>query len=266
MADMNQSQALSITDLTVRHGDFAPVRNLHLELAAGASLGIVGESGCGKSTLLKAIAGVLGGWQGRIEVFGEVLGKRRSLAQRRLLQMVFQDPRASLNPAHSIDEILREPLLIHGFGQQERRIAEVLEQVALPSSVRFRYPGQLSGGQRQRVGVARALLVEPRLLLLDEPTSALDVSVQAEVLNLLAEIRQQRQLGYLLVSHDLAVVAQLCEQVVVMRDGVFIERLERRQLAAGIAREPYSQRLLAAAGVLPAAPIDRDPAILAQGA
>ncbi|KAF1054354.1 MAG: Oligopeptide transport ATP-binding protein OppF [Stenotrophomonas maltophilia] len=254
MEPVNATPALRIRDLSIRLGGHVPVRHLDLDLAAGASLGIVGESGCGKSTLLKAIAGVHRHTSGQLEIFGEALGARRSLAQRRLAQMVFQDPRAALNPAHSVDEILREPLLIHRIDRQDARILQALEQVSLPAALRYRFAGQLSGGQRQRLGIARALLVEPRLLLLDEPTSALDVSVQAEVLNLLGDLRRERQLSYLLVSHDLAVVAQLCERVLVMHQGRFVESLTREALVRGEVEHPYTRLLLDACALHAPAP------------
>lgn len=239
--------ALNITHLDIRHGDHSVVKGVCLNLRKGQSLGIVGESGCGKSSILKAIAGVDERWHGRIEVFGDALSQRRSKAQRRALQIVFQDPLASLNPAHTVDEILREPLQIHGFDRHEARILDALDSVTLPRAIRFRFPAQLSGGQRQRINIARALLVEPRVLLLDEPTSALDVSVQAEVLNLLSRLRRERGLSYLLVSHDLAVVAHLCEEVAIMQHGTFVEVLEREQLAAGHVHHPYTRSLLNAA-------------------
>ncbi|MDX9663695.1 ABC transporter ATP-binding protein [Pseudomonas sp. P5_152] len=239
--------ALSITQLAINHGPHKVVAGISLHLGEGQSLGIVGESGCGKSSILKAIAGVDERWSGRIEVFGEPQARRRSKAQRRVLQIVFQDPLAALNPAHTVDEILREPLQIHGFDRHETRILDALDSVALPRSIRFRFPAQLSGGQRQRISIARALLVEPRLLLLDEPTSALDVSVQAEVLNLLSRLRRERGLSYVLVSHDLAVVAHLCEEVAIMQHGAFVEVLGREQLAAGHVSHPYTQSLLSAA-------------------
>jgi peptide/nickel transport system ATP-binding protein len=241
--------ALLIEHLQIQHGDHSVVSDLSLQLAPGSSLGIVGESGCGKSSLLKAVAGVDNHWRGRIQLLGEALSAQRSKAQRRHLQMVFQDPLASLNPAHTVDEILREPLQIHGFAQQEARILKALDNVALPRALRFRFPTQLSGGQRQRIGIARALLVEPQVLLLDEPTSALDVSVQAEVLNLLVDLRRELGLSYLLVSHDLAVVAHLCEQVAIMQQGRFVEVLSRQQLAAGKLIHPYSRELFNAAAL-----------------
>lgn len=239
--------ALRIEGLVVQRGSAQVVNGVSFEVPRGGSLGIVGESGCGKSTILRAVAGIDTQWSGRIEVAGRNIGTRRTPADRRAMQMVFQDPLAALNPSHTIDEILREPLVVHGVGDRETRIAEALQTVALPLTVRFRFPGQLSGGQRQRVCIARALLVQPQVLLLDEPTSALDVSVQAEVLNLLARLRREQQQAFVLVSHDLHVVAHMCDQIAFMVGGRFTDVLSRGQLRGAHLRDPEAQRLLEAA-------------------
>ncbi|NTF66034.1 ABC transporter ATP-binding protein [Rhizobium rhizogenes] len=238
------TSALSIDGLSIRLGTSPVIDDVSLTLGQGESLGIVGESGCGKSTLLKCIAGIYDTWSGTIEVFGRKLAARRTFADRRVLQIVFQDPAAALNPAHTVDAILREPLIVHRLDRQDIRIADVLDAVGLPRSVRFRFPGQISGGQRQRLCIARALLVEPQILLLDEPTSSLDVSVQAEILNLLADLRVERQISYLLISHDLAVVAQLCEQIAVMANGKIVGRTTRAELRGGGKDESYRKLLL----------------------
>ena len=252
MAGLN-APVLAVRDLVVRRGDVEVVHGVSFSVAQGASLGIVGESGCGKSTILKALAGIDRDWNGTIEVQGTRLSHRRTPQDRRILQMVFQDPLAALNPAHTVDEALREPLVVHRLPEPERRIAEALRMVALPQAVRFRFPGQLSGGQRQRVCIARALLVEPRLLLLDEPTSALDVSVQAEVLNLLSSLRRTLGQTFVMVSHDLDVVAHMCDNVAVMAHGRFVEMLSRADLGAGRVRSEETRYLLAAAGRAPGA-------------
>jgi peptide/nickel transport system ATP-binding protein len=160
--------------------------------------------------------------------------------------MVFQDPYASLHPRRTIDDVLAEPLAIHRFKDREPRILRALEDVGLGRGFRFRYPHQLSGGQRQRVAIARALILEPQVLLLDEPTSALDASIQAEVLNLLDRLRAERGLTYILVSHDLAVVAHMCERLLVMQHGVEVETLSRERLRARASEAPYTQALLRA--------------------
>src|SRR5262249_5288496 len=153
-------------------------------------------------------------------------------------------PYGSLHPRHTVDSILREPLAVHGLDDANGRIRGMLDQVGLGPAFRFRFPHQLSGGQRQRVAIARALLLEPELLLLDEPTSALDVSIQSEVLNLLADLRRERNLTYLFVSHDLAVIAHMCDRVGVMRAGRLIEETTATRLREGVADQPYTRRFI----------------------
>jgi peptide/nickel transport system ATP-binding protein len=158
--------------------------------------------------------------------------------------MVFQDPYGSLHPRHTVDRALAEPLAIHGIAGADARIAAALHAVGLGPAQRFRYPHQLSGGQRQRVAIARALILEPSLVLLDEPTAALDAAVQAEIIALLQRLRRERRLTFILVSHNLAVVAQLCDRVLVMRDGRIVEELSVAALRAGNAQHPYTRELL----------------------
>jgi peptide/nickel transport system ATP-binding protein len=225
------------------------VRDVSFRVAEGAAFGLVGESGSGKTTVLRAIAGLVVPASGRIVAAGRAQGLHRARAFARVCQMVFQDPYGSLHPRHTVDRVLSEPLAIHGLarhGEVERRVDRALADVGLGPSFRFRYPHQLSGGQRQRVSIARALILEPRILLLDEPTSALDVSVQAEILNLLARLRRERGLTYVLVSHNLAVVAHLCERLLVMNAGRVVEELTRDQLRAAAPAEPYTRQLLQA--------------------
>jgi peptide/nickel transport system ATP-binding protein len=225
------------------------VRDVSFRVAEGAAFGLVGESGSGKTTVLRAIAGLVAPAAGRIAVAGQVQRAHREAAFARVCQMVFQDPYGSLHPRHTVDRVLSEPLAIHGFarrGEADRRIERALSEVGLGPGFRFRYPHQLSGGQRQRVSIARALILEPRILLLDEPTSALDVSVQAEILNLLARLRRERGLTYVLVSHNLAIVAHLCERLLVMNAGRVVEELTEGQLRAAAPAEPYTRQLLQA--------------------
>ena len=222
------------------------VRGVSLTVNEGESYGIVGESGSGKSTVLRAMCGLAPVTAGTIRMAGKPLTHPRAAAFYRTVQMVFQDPYASLHPRHTVDRVLSEPLAIHGFDDAEARIERALDEVGLGKGFRFRYPHQLSGGQRQRVAIARALILEPKVLLLDEPTSALDASIQAEVLNLLDRIRTERGLTYILVSHDLAVVAHMCERLMVMQHGLAVEELTRAALQSRQAGQTYTRDLLTA--------------------
>jgi ABC-type dipeptide/oligopeptide/nickel transport system ATPase subunit len=232
--------------LTARFGAVTAVDQVSFTVAGGEAFGIVGESGSGKSTLLRVLAGLHEDWSGRLAVGGAARVAKRGAAMSGAVQMVFQDPYGSLHPRHSVDRTLGEPLAIHRMDGAAARIAAALDAVGLERAQRFRYPHQLSGGQRQRVAIARALILEPKLVLLDEPTSALDVTVQAEILSLLRRLRRERGLTYVLVSHNLAIVAELCDRVAVMREGRFVEELSAAALAAGEARHPYTQELLRA--------------------
>ena len=234
---------IEIADLRVRFGQTEAVKGVSFSVARGECFGLVGESGSGKSTVLRALSGLNPDWRGRMLLDGERLTPRRSGALYRRVQMVFQDPYGSLHPRQTVDRLLSEPLLVHGIGDVETRIRRALDEVALPASVRFRYPHQLSGGQRQRVAIARALMPGPQVLLLDEPTSALDVSVQAEVLNLLSDLQQVHALTYVLVSHNLAVVAHLCSRIGVMQSGELVELLSADDLRAGRAHHPHTLAL-----------------------
>ncbi len=252
---------IRVEDLRITFGHGAgmvrAVRGITFTAEEGESFGLVGESGSGKSTVLRALSGLNRHWTGLVEIAGELQSAKRSKGFHKHLQMVFQDPYGSLHPRHTVDRILAEPVAIHRLGQADRRIERALEEVGLGPAFRFRYPHQLSGGQRQRVAIARALILEPRILLLDEPTSALDVSVQAEVLNLLARLRHERGLTYLLVSHNLAVVAQMCERLAVMNHGLIVEELTAEQLRTATPRERYTQQLLTASLGYDRAAVDR---------
>ena len=232
------------------------LEDVSFTVAPGEAFGIVGESGSGKSTVLRLIAGLHEEWSGRLSLFGAPVPRRRRLGGSGV-QMVFQDPYGALHPRHSVDRALSEPLAIAGIGGQAERVAAALAAVGLGAEHRFRYPHQLSGGQRQRVAIARALIAAPRLLLLDEPTAALDVSVQAEILALLQHLRRERGLTYVLVSHNLAIVAALCERLAVMRDGRVVEELTAADLRAGRARDPYTLALIEASRGYRRAPVPR---------
>jgi peptide/nickel transport system ATP-binding protein len=236
---------IEVQELRVRFGETEAVRGVSFAVPEGTSFGIVGESGSGKSTVLRALSGLNPDWTGRMRIAGEVLERRRGRAFFRRVQMVFQDPYGSLHPRQTVDRALSEPLLVHGLGDIDRHVSAALAEVALPPEARFRYPHQLSGGQRQRVAIARALMAEPDVLLLDEPTSALDVSVQAEVLNLLAELQRRRGLTYVLVSHNLPVVAHLCPMIGVMLAGEMVEQIGVADLRAGKTRHPHTAELRA---------------------
>jgi peptide/nickel transport system ATP-binding protein len=234
--------------VTVRYGrgahGIAAAENISFTVAQGEAYGLVGESGSGKSTVLRAIAGLIAHAEGVVELAGAAMPKRRTRAQRRLVQMVFQDPYGSLHPNQTVDQTLAAPLRVQGFSDGEQRIAGALREVGLGPEHRFRYPHQLSGGQRQRVAIARALIVAPPILLLDEPTSALDVSVQAEILNLLTRLRRGHGLTLLMVSHDLAVIAHLCERVGVMQHGLLVEQTTADALASGAVVHEHTRELL----------------------
>ena len=239
---------LEVRNLRVTFDDFVAVADTSFQVRPGESFGIVGESGSGKSTVLRAICG-LAPKSGTVQLLGDgaqTLPMPGSKPFRRLVQMVFQDPYGSLHPRHTVDKILAEPLAIHGMDDEQERIERALDEVGLGSGFRFRYPHQLSGGQRQRIAVARALILEPQILLLDEPTSALDASVQAEVLNLLEDLRARRGLTFIMVSHDLAVVTHLCERLMVMQRGKTVELLSSADLAAHRVSDPYTQNLMEA--------------------
>ncbi|SMR70872.1 peptide/nickel transport system ATP-binding protein [Aliiroseovarius halocynthiae] len=243
--------ALTIKNLNVwfgaHHDRVDAVRGANFEVQVGESFGLVGESGSGKSTILKAITGLAPTWSGDISVEGTPLsGAKRDRAFYKTVQMVFQDPYASLHPRHTVDQVLSETLQLHGFKDIDTRVVKLLDDVGLGGKFRFRYPHQISGGQRQRVAVARALAGEPDILLLDEPTSALDVSVQAEILNLLTDLRDEHKLTYLMVSHDLPVIGHMCDRLAVMKDGEIVEVMDSEDLRQGTAKHDYSRSLLAA--------------------
>ena len=254
---------LEVADLEVVFGRgrraMHAVSGVSFAVGAGASYGLVGESGSGKTTVLRAIGGLLppaSRTAGTMLLAGVRLGPNRSRGFRRRVQMVFQDPYGSLHPRHTVDQILGEPARVHGFASVDERIARALEEVGLDASFRFRYPHQISGGQRQRIAIARALVIEPEVVLLDEPTSALDVSIQAEVLNVLQRLRRERNLTYVLVSHDLAVVSHVCDALAVMRHGEVVETLEVARLRSGTPSDPYTRELLRASRGYDRAAID----------
>ncbi|ROT98064.1 ABC transporter ATP-binding protein [Histidinibacterium lentulum] len=228
------------------------VRPMTLEVAQGETLGIVGESGCGKSTLARMLVGLLPPSTGEIEIAGEKLGVAGPAVFGKRIQYVFQDPISSLNPRKTIRDILETPLKrLYGMGREERRkrIAEILASVNLRESFLDRYPHEFSGGQAQRIGIARALAASPRIIVLDEPVSALDVSVQAQVLNLLADLKTEFGLTYLFISHDLAVVEAVSDRVVVLYFGAVVEIGPAERIFSA-PKHPYTRLLADSAPVV----------------
>src|SRR6266850_1488319 len=245
---------LDIQNLVKHYPGRPPVRavdGVSLTIGAGQPRGVVGESGSGKSTVGRTVLRLQEPTAGRVLFEGEdvfALARAPLRALRRRMQIVFQDPYSSLNPRMTVGRTLREPLEIHHLAapaQMEARVAALLDEVGLDAAFAARYPHELSGGQRQRVGIARALSVEPRFIVCDEPVSALDVSVQAQVLNLLADLQQKRRLTYLFIAHDLAVVRHIADDVAVMYLGKIVERAPAAEIYAQ-PRHPYTRALLSA--------------------
>ncbi len=231
------------------------VSGVSFDIPPAQTVGLVGESGCGKTTVGRTILRLIEADAGRVFVDGAdvfALKAPELRALRRRMQIVFQDPYGSLNPRMTVRQTLAEPLAIHhlanGGAEREQRIDALLDEVGLDRRLAPSYPHELSGGQRQRVGIARALSVEPKFLVLDEPVSALDVSVQAQVLNLLSDLQERRRLTYLFIAHDLAVVRQIADQVAVMYLGKIVERAPAAVLYAA-PRHPYTTSLLSAVPV-----------------
>ncbi|WP_422366277.1 oligopeptide/dipeptide ABC transporter ATP-binding protein [Pelagibius sp.] len=247
--------AIEVEDLKVHFktstGLVRAVDGVDLSIERGAFHGIVGESGCGKTTLARAITGLQSATSGNVRILGRDRAEWQSQDRKgfaRTVQFVFQDPLGSMSRRQSVLQTLEEPLLIHGVGpasERRRRIDELLDLVALPTSVLDRLPRSLSGGQRQRISVARALALDPKLLICDEPLSALDVSVRAQIVNLFARLQEQLGLTIVIVAHDLAIVREVCSAVTVMYLGQVAEEGAARPLFADPAH-PYSQALLSA--------------------
>ena len=231
------------------------LRGVSFDVRAGRNLGVVGESGCGKSTLARAVMGLEAPTRGQVRVLGTdvtTIDDPRNRHLRRNFQMVFQDPYGSLDPRQKVERIVAEPLGLERVGREEsrERVVEVLEAVGLKASDTGKFPHEFSGGQRQRIAIARALVTRPALIVADEPVSALDVSVQAQVLNLLEDLREEFGVTYMLISHDLAVVQYVCEEVMVMNAGIVVEHGRTDDIFAA-PRHYYTRMLLDAVLPLP---------------
>jgi oligopeptide/dipeptide ABC transporter ATP-binding protein len=259
---------LSVEDLRVHFnvggGTLKAVDGVDFQLFPGETLALVGESGCGKSTLARALVGLNPITSGRALLDDQPITgiSRQALrSYRKELQLVFQDPYASLNPRFTIAETLAEPLLLHGKATRksaDEKVCELLGQVGLDTELRQRYPHEFSGGQRQRISIARALAVEPRLLLCDEVTSALDVSIQAQILDLLRSVQRARGLSYLFITHDLGVVRYIAHRVAVMYVGQIVELRDTESLFESPAH-PYTKALLSSIPRVAGAPGERKP-------
>ncbi len=232
-------------------GEVHAVDDVSFSLRKGETLGVVGESGCGKSTLARVLLRLIEPTSGEIYIDGVDLSKltpRKLRAKRREFQMVFQDAYASLDSRQKIGNIIAEPLIVHRIGDRRtrrQRVAKLLDMVGLEADAATRYPHEFSGGQRQRIGIARAISLEPKLVVADEPVSALDVSIQSQVLNLLVDLRKQLDLSYIFISHDLAVVEHICDTIAVMYLGEIVEMTDGETLFAA-PKHPYTQALMSA--------------------
>ncbi len=250
---------LAVTDLLVQYhtasGPLRAVDGVSCSVGRGETVGLVGESGCGKSTLGNAILGLSPVAGGTVAFEGTTLSALSPRARkpfRSRIQMVFQDPSSALNPRLTAGRIIGEPLRVNHRGtrrQRQAHVRDLLAQVGLPADAAERYPHEFSGGQRQRIGIARALALQPALIVCDEPVSALDVSVQAQIVNLFADLQQKHGLSYLFISHDLAIVQHLADRVLVMYLGKIVEAASRETLWKA-PLHPYTRALIAAAPVL----------------
>ena len=227
------------------------VDGVSLEIKPGETLGLVGESGCGKSTLGRCISRLYKPTSGHIFFEGDdiaTMGNRELLPFRKDIQMIFQDPMESLNARHTVGDIIEEPLIVHKMGDRQwrsRRVAELLDIVGLPARSATRFPFEFSGGQRQRIGIARAIALNPKLVICDEPVSALDVSIQSQILNLLVDLQKEFNLSYLFIAHDLAVVKHVSDRIAIMYLGRFVETAEDEDIYR-TPKHPYTKSLISA--------------------
>ena len=262
LSDSSMQPLLQVRDLKmhfpVKEGIFMrtgkfnkAVDGVSFDIMPGETLGLVGESGCGKSTLGRCIARLYQPTAGHIHFKGTdlaTLGRKAMMPFRRDIQMIFQDPMESLNSRHTVGEILEEPFIVHNIGDKvwrRQRVSELLELVGLPARSATRYPFEFSGGQRQRIGIARAIALNPKLIICDEPVSALDVSIQSQILNLLIDLQKEFNLSYLFIAHDLAVVKHISDRIAIMYLGRIVESGGGESIYR-TARHPYTQSLISA--------------------
>lgn len=251
--DINKSFELNSSIFSFKKNNFQAVNEVSISLQTGKTLGIVGTSGSGKTTLAKIISGLLAPDSGTILFNNKQLNKNNRLALARDIQYIFQDPQESLNSRHTILTLLTEPLKIHKIGnrlEQQNKAINILKLVGLPIDILQRYPHEFSGGQKQRIGIARALMLEPKLLVCDEPVSALDVSVQAQILNLLVELQDKLNLSIIFITHDLSVVRHIADDIAVMHEGQIIEYGSAIQICDE-PQESYTQQLIASTPTWP---------------
>jgi len=257
LSQVNKSFELSSSILSFKKHDFQAVKEVSLKLLKGQTLGIVGTSGSGKTTLAKIMSGLLTASSGTIDFQGQSLNSIKRLPLAKKIQFIFQDPQESLNSRHTIQTLLTEALIIHKIGDtrsQIKKAKDMLLLVGLPATILSRYPHEFSGGQKQRIGIARALMLEPKLLVCDEPVSALDVSVQAQILNLLVELQQKLHLSMVFITHDLSVVRHIADNIAVMHQGEIIEYGPALQICDQ-PQQRYTQQLIAS---IPAWPLEEN--------
>jgi ABC-type glutathione transport system ATPase component len=242
----NGAKFLDVQNLSKAYGDVKAVRGISFSVPQGHAVGLIGESGSGKSTVARLLVGLEEPDTGTVAIDGRQLGRKRARHDRRAIQIIFQDSLAALNPRLSILESVEDFLVIHGLkNRRARRLAalEALSTVHLSEAVAGRRPAELSGGQRQRACIARALALDPSVLVADEPTSALDVSIQGQILNLIVELKASREMTLVFITHDMSVVRYVADEIVVMLQGEAVERGSREKLTTS-PQHPYTKRLL----------------------
>jgi ABC-type microcin C transport system duplicated ATPase subunit YejF len=242
---IGSEKILEIKNLTVKHQEFYAIKNLKFSLKTNQNLGIIGESGSGKSTLAKALVNLIK-FDGEINLFGDKNWQKNSVELRRKIQIIFQDPYSSLNPRMKVCDIIAEGLIIHKIATKnfEKDVREIMQKMNLDEILYNNFPHQLSGGQRQRVSLARSLILNPEILILDEPTSALDFATQNDILNLLISLQKNQKISYILISHDLEVIAKIADDIAVLKDGEIVEYQDAKSIFSKPQNE-YVKNLIA---------------------